>query len=156
MLNLSKLLKRPKAFHSLTGLTPEKLAELVQQVEPYWKQSEINRKTRDTRKRNRGNRNDKKLYDQTQTIFPKKTKKLADPGYLGTDCIIPHKSSKLHKLTEEQNRDNKKHAKARIGVEHVFAHLKKFRILKDRYRNAIGRYNLIFKNICGLRNFILA
>lgn len=276
MFGLRKLLKKPKAFHSLTGLTPEKFMKLAKQVEPWRKQSEIDRKTRDTRKRNigagrkyklspeeslfllllhcrtyvnriflgmignisdskicqyfvrlepsvqkvfriperkinlsqeevleiildateqeterrkgsgysgkkkrqtvktqivvkkkggkvlsvsktvRGNRSDKKLYDQTRIIFSKKTEKLADLGYPGTDCVIPHKSSKLHKLTEEQKRNNKKHAKARIGVEHVFAHLKKFRILKDRYRNAIGRYNLIFKNICGLRNFILA
>jgi len=103
-----------------------------------------------------GNRNDKKLYDWTKTILPKGIPKLADLGYLGTDWIIPHKSSKYHPLTDKQKKDNKKHAQKRILVEHVFAHLKKFHILKDRYRNPIGRYNLTFKNICGLRNFILA
>lgn len=103
-----------------------------------------------------GNRNDKKLYDWTKTISPEGIPKLADLGYLGTGWIIPHKSSKHHPLTEEQKGDNKKHARRRILVEHVFAHLKKSHILKDRYRNPIGRYNLTFKNICGLRNFVLA
>ena len=103
-----------------------------------------------------GNRNDKKLYDWTKAMLPEDIPKLADLGYLGTNWELPHKSSKLHKLTEQQKQENKKHAQRRILVEHVFAHLKKFHILKDRYRNPIGRYNLTFKNICGLRNFILA
>lgn len=103
-----------------------------------------------------GNKSDKKLYDETKAIIPKDIPKLADLGYLGTDWKLPHKSSKLHKPTQQQKQTNKKHAKRRIVIEHVFASLKKFHILRDRYRSAIGRYNLTFKNICGLRNFILA
>ncbi len=103
-----------------------------------------------------GNRNDKKLYDWTRAVVPEDIPKLADLGYLGTNWKIPYKSSQLHQLTEQQKQDNKKHAQRRIFIEHVFAHLKKFHILKDRYRNPIGRYNLTFENICGLRNFILA
>ena len=44
----------------------------------------------------------------------------------------------------------------RIILEHVFAHMKKFRILSYRFRNPIGRYNLIIKNVAGLRNFVMA
>lgn len=275
MLNLEKLLRKPKTFQALTGLIPEKFEELICLVKPLWEQSEIERKTKYSRKRRigagrkyklsfeastfllllyyrtcvnhvfigmigniesskicryfqrlepslqkvfriperktnlskeeilelivdateqeserrsgsgysgkkkkqtvktqimvsekgkilsvsktvNGNKNDKKLFDETKTILPKDIPKLADLGYLGTSWKLPHKSSKLHKLTKQQKQENKKHAKRRIVVEHVFANLKKFHILKDRYRNAIGRYSLTFKNICGLRNFILA
>lgn len=275
MLNLEKLLRRPKTFQALTGLTPEKFVELTRVVKPLWEQSEMERKTKYSRKRKvgagrkyklsfeasvfllllyyrtyvnhvfigmigsiesskichyfrrlepslqkvfrvperkinlskeeilelivdateqeserrpgsgysgkkkrqtiktqiivsergkilsvsktvNGNKNDKKLYDETKAILPKDIPRLADLGYLGTNWKLPHKSSKLHELTEQQKQENKKHAQRRILVEHAFAHLKKFRILKDRYRNSISRYNLTFKNICGLRNFILA
>ena len=37
----------------------------------------------------------------------------------------------------------------------LVAHLKKFRILSDKFRNNLKNYNLIFKNIAGLRNWQL-
>jgi len=279
MLRLETLLKRPKTFHALTGLSPEQFRKLTKQVQPLWEEAERKRKNWNGRKRKigagrkyklsfeqslfllllyyrtyvnhiflgmigdiesskicqyfrrlepslqrvfrvparkvdlstgeilalivdateqeserrpgsgysgkkkrqtvktqiivgkgkdgrgrilsvsrtvQGNKNDKRLYDETRPVLPQDIPRLADLGYLGTTWTIPHKSSKLHKLTKEQRQKNKKHARRRILVEHVFAHIKKFRILRDRYRNPIGRYNLTFKNICGLRNFILA
>lgn len=275
MLNLETLMKRPKTFRSLTGLSPEEFRRLSKEVKPLWEESEIRRKNRKNRKRKigagrkyklsfeqslfllllyyrtyvnhvfigmignvsdskihqyfarlepplqqvfrvperkinlskgdilalivdateqeserrpgsgysgkkkrqtvktqiitsqkglilsvsktvNGNKHDKKLYDETKVILPRDIPKLADLGYLGTSWELPYKSSKHHPLTEQQREDNKKHAKRRIAVEHVFAHMKKFRILKDRYRNPITRYNLTFKNIAGLRNFVLA
>lgn len=276
MLNLEKLLKRPKTFHSLTGLSPEQFRTLVKQAKPLWEEAETKRKSWKGRKRKigagrkyklsfeaalfllllyyrtyvnhvflgmigniesskicryfariepslqrvfriperkialskeailelivdateqeserrhgsgysgkkkrqtvktqiivgkkdgrvlavsktvPGNRNDKKLYDLTKTIIPNDVPKIADLGYLGTNWTLPHKSSKLHKLTEEQKQDNRKHARRRILVERVFAKLKKFRILQHRHRNPIRRHNLTFKNIAGLSNFILA
>ena len=275
MLNLEKLMKRPKTFRSLTGLSPEEFRKLAKEVKPLWEEAEIRRKSRKERKRKigagrkyklsfeqslfllllyyrtyvnhvfigmigdiesskicqyfrrlepalqqvfrvperkitlskedilelivdateqeserrpgsgysgkkkrqtvktqivvskrghilsvsktaNGNRHDKRLYDETKVILPSGIPKLADLGYLGTSWELPYKASKHHPLTEKQREDNKKHAKRRIAVEHVFAHLKKFRILGNRYRNPIGRYNLTFKNIAGLRNFVLA
>jgi hypothetical protein len=275
MLNLERLMKRPKTFHSLTGLSPEEFRKLAKEVKPLWEEAEIRRKSRKDRKRKigagrkyklsfeqslfllllyyrtyvnhvfigmigdvsdskihqyfarlepalqrvfripkrkidlskseilelivdateqeserrpgsgysgkkkrqtvktqiitseqghilsvsktvSGNRHDKRLYDETKAILPKDIPKLADLGYLGTSWELPHKSSKHHPLTEKQREDNKKHAKRRIVVEHVFAHMKQFRILGNRYRNPIRRYNLTFKNIAGLRNFVLA
>lgn len=275
MLNMQKLYKRSKTFKTLTGLTPDGFQKLLADVEPIWNESEIERKTKNPRKRKigagrkyklsleqslfllllyyrtytnhiylgmigniesskicqyfkrlepcvqkifriperkisisneevleiildateqeterrpgsgysgkkkrqtvktqiivsdkgrilsvsktvNGNKNDKKLYDETKTILPKGATKLADLGYVGIPWKLPYKSSKLHKLTQEQREHNKKHARRRIIVEHVFAHLKKFHILKDRYRNPISRYNLTFKNICGLRNLALS
>lgn len=102
-----------------------------------------------------GNIHDKKLFDLSG--LSKKTQKtmLADLGYLGTDCIIPQKSSKFHRLTIKQKQANKKHSVLRIPIEHVFAHLKQWRILANRFRSSLKDYNLIFRIVCGLRNMMM-
>ena len=58
---------------------------------------------------------DKKLYDYTGARAGR-----GDLGYLGTDMVLPYKSSKLHKLTKKQKVYNKAHSKVRIVVGHVF------------------------------------
>ena len=103
-----------------------------------------------------GNMHDKKLYDDTKAFTTIKVKRKADLGYIGTSCQTPIKKKKKIPLTEEQKIFNKQFSKTRITVEHVFAHLKKFRILADKFRNPISNYNLIFKNIAGIRNLQLA
>ena len=112
-----------------------------------------------------GNMHDKKLYDQSQTyLFRARDgtankmdiKKYGDLGYVGTGCDIPKKKPQDRPLMMHELYFNKKHSQKRIPVEHSIAHLKKWRILEDRFRNGISRYNLIFRNIAGLRNFILA
>lgn len=94
-----------------------------------------------------GNIHDKKLYDETGIKAG-----LGDLGYIGTNMILPYKSSKLHKLTEKQKAYNTAHSRVRIVVEHVFAHLKQFRILAHRFRNSLRYYNDIFMTIAGLYN----
>lgn len=101
-----------------------------------------------------GNVHDKKLFDQTKLVLPQNTK--ADLGYLGLPFDLPHKSSKLRKLTEREKKENKKHSSVRIIVEHVFASLKQFRILSQRFRNSLENYNDIFTIVCGLHNLRLA
>jgi hypothetical protein len=103
-----------------------------------------------------GNRHDKKLYDQTRIFTDKKVKRKGDLGYVGTSCRIPIKKQKKKELTNEQKEYNKQFSQERIIVEHVFAHLKKFRILSYKFRNDINGYYLIFKNIAGLRNLQIA
>lgn len=77
---------------------------------------------------------------------------MGDLGYVGTEMILPYKSSKSHKLSVTQKGANKKHARARIVVEHVFAALKQFRILSGRWRSSLAYYNDIFMSIAGLYN----
>lgn len=103
-----------------------------------------------------GNVHDKKLYDETRTFTLVKVKRKADLGYIGTSCETPIKKQKNKDLTQEQKSFNKSFNSFRIKIEHVFAHLKKFRILADKFRNPIHSYYLIFKNIAGLRNYQLA
>lgn len=109
-----------------------------------------------------GNRHDKHLYDISQTYARApdgtaiKPKKHGDLGYVGTECNIPFKKPKSRPLMMHEKYHNQQKAKQRIVVEHTICHLKQWRILSDRYRNNPQRYNLIFKNIAGLRNLIVA
>lgn len=275
MLNLQKLQKRPKAFHALTGVSPDKFNDLLKKLEPLWQKAEFKRKNWKGRKRKigagrkqklsleqslfllllyyrtyvnhmflgmiggvddsrickyfkrlepviaqifkipqhkidlseeeileiivdateqntekrggsgysgkkkqqtvktqvsvdkkgriihvtktySGNIHDKKVYDKEILKVPKKVKLKGDLGYIGTRCETPVKKPKNRSLTKAERDFNKKFNSGRIVVEHTFAHLKKFHILKDRFRNDISRYNLIFKNICGIRNMVIA
>lgn len=103
-----------------------------------------------------GNIHDKKLYDQTKAYTLIKVRKKADLGYIGTECQTPIKKKKNKPLTEYQKSFNKQFNRSRITIEHVFAQLKKFNILNHIFRNNVNNYNLIFKNIAGLRNLQLA
>jgi hypothetical protein len=103
-----------------------------------------------------GNIHDKKLYDNTKAFNTIKVKRKGDLGYVGTSCQTPIKKKKKIPLTEDQKSFNKQFSRSRITVEHVFAHLKKFNILNHKFRNSISGYNLIFKNIAGIRNLQLA
>lgn len=107
-----------------------------------------------------GNVHDKKLYDQSQTFCRGpdgegvRIQKKGDLGYLGTECEVPIKKPKSRVLTMAEKASNHQFSRQRIEVEHQFAHLKKFRCLSDRFRGRISRYNLMFRNVAGLRNLI--
>jgi hypothetical protein len=103
-----------------------------------------------------GNMHDKRLYDNTKAFTTIKVKRKGDLAYIGTSCQTPIKKKKKIPLTEDQKSFNKQFSRSRITVEHVFAHLKKFNILNYKFRNPISGYNLIFKNIAGIRNLQLA
>ncbi len=97
-----------------------------------------------------GNIHDKKLFDDSGVKLPDNTK--GDLGYLGTNIIIPHKSSKLHSLTKTQTLFNIRHSGKRIIVEHVFALIKSYRMVADRFRGHLENYNQYFLIVCGLCN----
>lgn len=97
-----------------------------------------------------GNMHDKKLFDRSGVMLPDNAK--GDLGYLGTNLAIPFKSSKWHSLTKRQRNYNQRHSHLRIVVEHVFASLKSFRILADRFRGSLCHYHEYFMIVCGLRS----
>lgn len=103
-----------------------------------------------------GNVHDKKLYDRTRLITDRPIPRKADLAYIGTGCSTPVRKPRARDLTDQERSHNHVFSKERIVVEHAFAHLKTFHILKDRFRNTINTYNLIFKNIAGLRNLQIA
>ena len=78
-----------------------------------------------------------------------------DSGYLGikkthANSEIPHKSSKLKKLTKRQKRENKELSRERVLNEHVIGRIKRFRIIKDTYRNRRKRFGLRFNLIAAI------
>ena len=101
-----------------------------------------------------GNIHDKKLFDDSGVKLPDNAK--GDLGYLGTNITLPHKSSKLHSLTKAQTLFNERHSRKRIIVEHVFAVLKSYGILTNRFRGHLENYHQYFVIICGLYNFARA
>lgn len=100
---------------------------------------------------------DFKLFKQSRLPIKKETKVSVDTGYLGMASLhsntdIPKKKTKLHPLTKEDKRLNKLGASARIGVEHINAKIKTFKILSGPYRNRRKRFGLRFNLICALVN----
>ena len=83
---------------------------------------------------------------------------LADSGYQGLQnehsarVILPKKKPKNGSLSASEQARNTKLARCRIVVEHTFAHLKKWRILADRYRGRLDLYAQTFQTIAGIYN----
>lgn len=117
---------------------------------------------------------DKKLYDQTRAYVTGESitnrnkagppPKLYDLGYVGVpEAILPiKKKRKKHgepkdKLNREQKQWNRLLGSNRVVVEHGFSFsgIKKFMIIRGKYRNPVHRYSVTIKNIAGLHNFVL-
>jgi DDE superfamily endonuclease/Helix-turn-helix of DDE superfamily endonuclease len=111
-----------------------------------------------------GKTHDKKLVENLHFKTPIKI--LADLGFLAwnpknVELILPYKKPRNTKtekrdLTQEQKDFNLQLSKKRVKVENVLAHVKIFRIVKDRNRNyRFGfRENLMF-TACAMYNFRL-
>ena len=104
----------------------------------------------------RGPTNDQKLYAASGAVarYPD-TPKYADLGYQGApDLHLPHKKPKGGALTPEQREANRQHAALRVPAEHGIRRLKGFRILRDDYRLALGRFRQIAFVVVGLVHLI--
>lgn len=82
----------------------------------------------------KGSSHDFTIYKNSKLLINKHIKQKTDLGYLGikrlhTNTELPDKSSKKHKLTKEQKKQNRRLAKERVGNEHVIGKLKISRIL---------------------------
>lgn len=88
----------------------------------------------------------------------------ADRGYQGVNTDYPaaavripvKRSRKKRALTRSEKIRNTQLTKKRIVVEHTIAHLKKFRVLADVYRNAKERYGDLFQSVATLVNLRMA
>lgn len=105
-----------------------------------------------------GRMHDYKLFKKSKTkLHPKKNVKV-DSGYQGLQKIhantdLPKKNKKKDPLTKQDKLKNKEQAKKRVVVEHVIGHLKKFKIISQKYRNRRKRFTLKFNLICGIYNY---
>ncbi len=72
------------------------------------------------------------------------------------NTLLPIKKSKNNPLNPDKKEYNSFLSKVRIVIEHVFARLKRFKILVYRYRNKIRRFGLRFNLISEIYNFELS
>jgi len=92
---------------------------------------------------------------------PKEAYQPVDLGYLGINklfpehyVVIPPKKNKNSELPESLKDLKKAHSRRRIPIEHRFAFIKKFSILKH-YRGRDARFDSVFDNIAAINNFCL-
>ncbi|MFI9825990.1 transposase, partial [Streptomyces sp. NPDC052013] len=85
-----------------------------------------------------------------------KTTVIADGGYQGIGLVIPHRREKGQaELPAWQEEHNASHRKIRARVEHVFARMKGWKILRDCRLKGGGAHHAMLGIPC-LHNLILA
>ncbi len=104
-----------------------------------------------------GKMHDLKRFLSSRAKICARTLCLADSGYQGIHKAhalsqTPKKRSKHHPLTPEQKKTNRALSRRRIRIEHIFARLKTFKILAERYRNRRRRFALRFNLIAAIYN----
>ncbi|WP_030732602.1 IS5/IS1182 family transposase [Streptomyces sp. NRRL S-237] len=80
-----------------------------------------------------GNRNDCRAWEESGAkAAVGKTLTIADGGYPGTGLVIPHRRERGQiELPAGKEEHNKSHKQVRARVEHVFAQMKTWKILRD-------------------------
>ncbi|MFF4188855.1 transposase [Streptomyces sp. NPDC001691] len=79
-----------------------------------------------------GNRNDCKAWAESGAkAAVGNTMTIADGGYPGTGLVMPHRRRKGEELPDWKQAHNKSHKRVRARVEHAFARMKTWKILRD-------------------------
>ncbi|BET39166.1 transposase family protein [Spiroplasma ixodetis] len=105
-----------------------------------------------------GKVHDFQILKNSNLEFSEKTIIIGVLGYQGIqniykNTILPIKKTKNKKLTKQEKIYNKIISKIRIKVEHVFAWLKRFKILINKCRKSIFRLmHLRFNLLCEIFN----
>ncbi|MFF3420426.1 transposase [Streptomyces sp. NPDC002698] len=68
---------------------------------------------------------------------------LADGAYLGTGLIVPHRKRAGRPLLRGQEEDNAEHRRVRARVEHTFARMKNWKILRDCRQKGDGLHHAV-------------
>ena len=104
-----------------------------------------------------GNRNDCKAWELSGTKDAVgHTTVIADGGYRGTDLVIPHRRDKGQaELPAWKEEHNTSHRQVRARVEHAFARMKSWKILRDCRLKGDGVHHATL-GIARLRNLALA
>jgi hypothetical protein len=104
-----------------------------------------------------GNRNDCKAWELSGAKDAVgKTTVIADGGYRGTGLVIPHRRERGQaELPAWKEEHNASHRKVRARVEHVFARMKVWKILRDCRLKGDGVHHAML-GIARLHNLILA
>lgn len=103
-----------------------------------------------------GNRNDCKAWEESGAkAAVGTTMTIADGGYPGTGLVMPHRRRKGEELPHWKQAHNKSHKQVRARVEHVFARMKTWRILRDCRLRGDGVHHAML-GIARMHNLALA
>ncbi|WP_369275593.1 transposase [Streptomyces sp. R11] len=103
-----------------------------------------------------GNRNDCKAWDESGAkAAVGKTTTIADGGYPGTGLVIPHRRPASGELCNWKQEHNRSHKQVRARVEHVFARMKTWKVLRDCRLKGDGVHHAML-GIARLHNLTLA
>ncbi|WP_217251486.1 transposase [Streptomyces sp. AC602_WCS936] len=103
-----------------------------------------------------GNRNDCKAWEISGAKDAVgRTTVIADGGYRGTGLIIPHRRERSQaELPDWKEEHNRSHRKVRARVEHAFARMKTWKILRDCRLKGDGVHHALL-GIARLHNLTL-
>lgn len=105
-----------------------------------------------------GSRHDKPIADESELTFPDDIVLAQDTGFQGygpanVQLCQPTKKPRGQELSPNDKARNTLIARLRIRIEHVFAGVKRSRIVKDLFRNTKAGYDdLVMEVACGLHN----
>ncbi|MEY2233046.1 MULTISPECIES: transposase [Streptomyces] len=103
-----------------------------------------------------GNRNDCKAWEESGAkAAVGKTTTIADGGYPGTGLVMPHRRRKGEDLPDWKEAHNTSHKQVRARVEHVFARMKTWKILRDCRLKGDGVHHAML-GIARMHNLTLA
>ena len=103
-----------------------------------------------------GNRNDCKAWEESGAkAAVGKTTTIADGGYAGTGLVMPHRRRKGEDLPDWKEAHNTSHKQVRARVEHVFARMKTWKILRDCRLKGDGVHHAML-GIARMHNLTLA
>ncbi|MFF5030118.1 transposase [Streptomyces collinus] len=103
-----------------------------------------------------GNRHDSRGWEESgASAAVGATMTIADGGYQGTGLVIPHRRQKGRELPAWQEENNRSHKRVRARVEHTFARMKCWKILRDCRLKGDGVHHALL-GIARLHNLALA
>ncbi|CAL9554506.1 transposase [Streptomyces sp. enrichment culture] len=103
-----------------------------------------------------GNRNDCKAWEESGAkAAVGRTMTIADGGYPGTGLVMPHRRRKGQELPAWKEAHNTSHKQVRARVEHTFARMKTWKILRDCRLKGDGVHHAML-GIARLHNLVLA
>ncbi len=103
-----------------------------------------------------GNRNDCKAWEESGAkAAVGRTLTIADGDYAGTGLVMPHRRRKGEDLPDWKEVHNKSHKQVRARVEHAFARMKTWKILRDCRLKGDGVHHAML-GIARIHNLTLA
>ncbi|MGX1509560.1 transposase [Streptomyces collinus] len=102
-----------------------------------------------------GNRHDSRGWGESGAkAAVGKTMTIADGGYQGTGLVVPHRRRKDQELPDWKEEHNRSHKQVRARVEHTFARMQDWKILRDCRLKGDGVHHAIL-GIARLHNLAL-